>query len=121
MAELHEGIGDEARLRSCGDSSACVLAMRLKYWKARSSSRGTPSPVAYMRPSFHCASAWPCSAAYSSEDSALSFWPALSAVAPERNASPGVTAGLASGGVGRAVEREGRRERQRAGQNRQRE
>src|SRR5579859_936702 len=30
------------------------------------SSRATPSPAAYIRPSFHCAMAWPSSAAYSS-------------------------------------------------------
>src|SRR6185503_11434458 len=40
-----------------------------------------------MRPSFHCASGWPCSAAYSSEWIALAVSPALSHLAPERNAS----------------------------------
>src|SRR3569832_2694080 len=40
-----------------------------------------------MRPSFHCASGWPCSAAYSSEWIALAVSPALSHMAPERNAS----------------------------------
>src|SRR6202048_5119931 len=38
--------------------------MRLKYSKARRSSWGTPSPAAYIRPSFHCATGWPASAAY---------------------------------------------------------
>src|SRR5262245_40963159 len=60
-----------------------------------------------MRPSFHCASAWPCSAAYCSELTALSFSPARSAWVPERNASdaglgarPGATPGIAAGGRG---------------------
>src|SRR5436190_7241976 len=50
-----------------GESSACWLAMRLKYSKARRSSCATPSPSAYIRPSFHCATGWPPSAAYCSE------------------------------------------------------
>src|SRR6185369_10508590 len=50
-----------------GLSSACALAMRLKYSKARMSSWATPSPSAYIRPSFHCATGWPPSAAYCSE------------------------------------------------------
>src|SRR6266511_3864274 len=41
--------------------------MRLKYSKARRSSWMTPSPLAYIRPSFHCATGWPPSAAYCSE------------------------------------------------------
>src|SRR5437879_660565 len=45
--------------------------MRLKYSKARRSSWMTPSPSAYIRPSFHCATdcatGWPPSAAYCSE------------------------------------------------------
>src|SRR5204863_1862706 len=41
--------------------------MRLKYSKARRSSCATPSPSAYIRPSFHCATGWPPSAAYCSE------------------------------------------------------
>src|SRR4051812_47567067 len=41
--------------------------MRLKYSKARRSSWITPSPSAYIRPSFHCATGWPPSAAYCSE------------------------------------------------------
>src|SRR6187551_1558956 len=45
-----------------------------------------------MRPSFHCASAWPFSAAYSSECTAWAVLPALSQCAPERNASIGVGA-----------------------------
>src|SRR5262249_6502661 len=55
------------------------------------------SPSAYMRPSFHCASAWPCSAAYSSEWTALAVLPSFSQCAPERNASPaeGGTAAMA--------------------------
>src|SRR5262249_57474449 len=46
-----------------------------------------------MRPSFHCAMAWPFSAAYSSEFTALTVSPALSQFAPERNASIGVIGG----------------------------
>src|SRR6185312_1176556 len=61
--------------------------MRRKYWNALRSSCATPSPSAYMRPSFHCASGCPCSAAYSSEWIALAVSPALSHLAPERNAS----------------------------------
>src|SRR5215470_8039421 len=64
--------------------------MRRKYSKARRSLRSTPSPSAYMRPSFHWASAWPCSAAYCSDVMAFSFSPARSACVPERNASIGV-------------------------------
>src|SRR5947208_2105455 len=82
--------------------------MPLKYSKARRSDRSTPSPSAYMRPSFHCAAIRPCSAAYSSETSAFSFCPSRSARAPERNASNGVigAAGAANavgGGSGRSV------------------
>src|SRR5437762_4688699 len=50
-----------------GLSSACALAMRLKYSNARRSSWMTPSPSAYIRPSFHWATGWPPSAAYCSE------------------------------------------------------
>src|ERR1700728_4608182 len=46
--------------------------MRLKYSKARRSSWVTPSPSAYIRPSFHCAMGWPPSAAYCSEVSETS-------------------------------------------------
>src|SRR5215475_232541 len=46
-----------------------------------------------MRPSFHCAMAWPFSAAYSSEFTAFTVSPALSQFAPERNASTGVIGG----------------------------
>src|SRR5690349_2676498 len=46
-----------------------------------------------MRPSFHCASAWPFSAAYSSELTAFTVSPALSQCAPDRNASTGVIGG----------------------------
>src|SRR3972149_181457 len=67
--------------------------MRRKYSNALRLFCVTPSPSAYMRPSFHCASAWPFSAAYSSELTALAISPALSQCAPERNASVGVTAG----------------------------
>src|SRR5690348_4262768 len=67
--------------------------MRRKYSKALRSFCATPSPSAYMRPSFHCASAWPFSAAYSSELTALTVSPALSQCAPERNASTGVIGG----------------------------
>src|SRR6185295_3528168 len=49
-----------------GLSSACWLAILLKYSKARRSFCATPSPSAYIRPSFHCATGWPPSAAYSS-------------------------------------------------------
>src|SRR4249919_1771519 len=49
-----------------GLSSACWLAILLKYSKARRSFCTTPSPSAYIRPSFHCATGWPPSAAYSS-------------------------------------------------------
>jgi hypothetical protein len=59
-----------ATIVACGAdglSSACALAMRLKYSKARRSSCTTPSPSAYIRPSFHCATGWPPSAAYCSE------------------------------------------------------
>src|SRR5947207_8424463 len=42
-----------------------------------------------MRPSCHCASATPCSAAYSSELTAFVCSPARKACAPERNASTG--------------------------------
>src|SRR6185312_2572057 len=60
--------------------------MRRKYSKALRSLCATPSPSAYMRPSFHCASAWPFSAAYSSDCTALAVSPALSDCAPERKA-----------------------------------
>src|SRR5499427_606114 len=63
--------------------------MRRKYSNALRSFCATPSPSAYMRPSFHCASAWPFSAAYSSEFTALTVSPALSQFAPERKASIG--------------------------------
>src|SRR5262249_22943198 len=46
-----------------------------------------------MRPSFHCAIAWPLSAAYSSEFTAFTVSPALSQLVPERNASIGVIGG----------------------------
>src|SRR5882757_1564974 len=61
-------------IEACGAdglSSACALAIRLKYSKARRSSWATPSPSAYIRPSFHCATGWPPSAAYCSEDNEL--------------------------------------------------
>src|SRR5262245_30051227 len=67
--------------------------MRWKYSNALRSFCVTPSPSAYMRPSFHCAIAWPFSAAYSSELTALTVSPALSQCAPERNASIGVIGG----------------------------
>src|SRR6185437_15160887 len=67
--------------------------MRRKYSNALRSFCATPSPSAYMRPSFHCASAWPFSAAYSSELTAFTVSPALSQCAPERNASTGVIGG----------------------------
>src|SRR6185312_15865219 len=67
--------------------------MLRKYSNALRSFCVTPSPSAYMRPSFHCASAWPFSAAYSSEVTAFTVSPALSQCAPERNASTGVIGG----------------------------
>src|SRR3954451_13111169 len=83
--------------------------MPLKYSNARRSERSTPSPSAYMRPSFHCAAIRPCSAAYSSETSAFSFCPSRSARAPDRNASNGVmgiegAANAVGGGTGRSSE-----------------
>src|SRR4029450_9467341 len=63
--------------------------MRRKYSNALRSFWVTPSPSAYIRPSFHWAMAWPFSAAYSSEFTALTVSPALSPFAPERNASIG--------------------------------
>src|SRR5436305_11987340 len=74
--------------------------MPLKYSNARRSDRSTPSPSAYMRPSFHCAAMRPCSAAYSSETRALPLSPSLSARAPERNASNGV---IGAAGAANAV------------------
>src|SRR5437763_582450 len=49
--------------------------MRLKYSNARRSSWATPSPSAYIRPSFHCAIGWPPSAAYCSAFSELGVGP----------------------------------------------
>src|SRR4029079_4659898 len=85
-----------ATKRDCGVSglsSAWLSAMRRKYSNALRSFCATPSPSASMRPSFHCASAWPFSAAYSSELTAFTVSPALSQCAPERNASTGVIGG----------------------------
>src|SRR5450631_4133651 len=67
--------------------------MRRKYSKALRSFCATPSPSAYILPSFHCASAWPFSAAYSSACRPFSVSPERSDLAPERNASVGVMAG----------------------------
>src|SRR3978361_2412328 len=64
-----------ATIAACGAdglSSACALAMRLKYSNARRSFWVTPSPSAYIRPNFHCATGWPPSAAYCSEVSEVS-------------------------------------------------
>jgi hypothetical protein len=59
IAERHESIGDEPRLRRAG----CLLGMRIgdagKYSNARKSSFLTPSPAAYMRPNFHWATTSP--------------------------------------------------------------
>src|ERR1700716_383522 len=46
--------------------------MRLKYSNARRSFWVTPSPSAYIRPNFHCATGWPPSAAYCNEVSEVS-------------------------------------------------
>src|ERR1700690_1270887 len=70
--------------------------MPRKYWNALRSSCVTPSPSAYMRPSFHCASAWPFSAAYSSEWTALAFSPAFSKCAPDLKASIADNGGAAA-------------------------
>src|SRR5450631_905732 len=67
--------------------------MRRKYSKALRSFCATPSPSAYILPSFHCAKAWPFSAAYSSAWRPFSVSPDRSDFAPERNASIGVIAG----------------------------
>src|SRR4051812_33222958 len=48
-----------------------------------------------MRPSFHCAIAWPCSAAYCSDDKPFSFSPARNDCAPLTKASRGETCGTA--------------------------
>src|SRR5579885_1012280 len=74
--------------------------MRRKYSKALRSLCLTPSPSAYMRPSFHCASGWPFSAAYSSECTAFSVSPALSHCAPLRKASAAVGCALSGGALG---------------------
>src|ERR1035437_10111942 len=70
--------------------------MPRKYSNALRSSWVTPSPSAYMRPSFHCASAWPFSAAYSSEWTALAFSPAFSQCAPDLKASIADNGGAAA-------------------------
>src|SRR4029079_15089189 len=72
-----------------GFSSAWVSANFWKYSKARWSSRATPSPSAYMRPSCQSAKPWPCSAAYCSDVTARFFSPVRSASVPLRNASTG--------------------------------
>src|ERR1035437_9655601 len=85
--------------RDCGVSglsSAWLSAMPRKYSNALRSSWVTPSPSAYMRPSFHCASAWPFSAAYSSEWTALAFSPAFSQCAPDVKASIADNGGAAA-------------------------
>src|SRR5262249_16478921 len=60
-----------------------------KYSKASRSSRATPSPLAYIRPSCHSAKPWPCSAAYFKEISARDFSPLFSASFALRIASTG--------------------------------
>src|SRR5215831_766230 len=55
-----------------------------------------------MRPSFHWASAWPCSAAYCSDVTAFAFSPARSASVPERNASTGLRIGARPAPAGAA-------------------
>src|ERR1039458_8296411 len=70
--------------------------MPRKYSNALRSSWVTPSPSAYMRPSFHCANAWPFSAAYSSEWTALAFSPAFSQCAPDLKASIADNGGAAA-------------------------
>src|SRR3954465_13608699 len=81
--------------------------MRRKYSNALTSDGWTPSPSAYMRPSFHCAATTPCSAAYSSERTPFCFWPSRIARAPDLNASNGVkavvgAAKVVGGGSGRS-------------------
>src|SRR5437016_4024981 len=90
-----------------GLSSACWLAILLNYSKARRAFCTTPSPSAYIRPSFHCATGWPPSAAYSSaiteeEDAALeATGPVEAGTAVAGTAAVGTEAGgtgrLASG------------------------
>src|SRR5262249_48286172 len=65
----------------------------------------TPSPSAYIRPSFQMAPGTPCSAAYSSSMIACSVLPWRSNCVPERNASCGVggmteRGGSVSGAIG---------------------
>src|SRR3984893_17186754 len=81
--------------------------MRLKYSKARRSSWVTPSPSAYIRPSFHCAKGWPPSAAYCSEVSEVSvveggiaFFKA--AAAPGWAETTGIAASEAAGAPSKA-------------------
>src|SRR5262245_12856685 len=52
-----------------------------------------------MRPSCHCATPCPCSAAYCSEFNARAFSPARSASVPARKASTGVGGTMAGDGV----------------------
>ena len=68
-------------------SSVLASAMREKNSNAFRSSWGTPSPSAYIRPSFHRARAWPWPAAYSRARAAPSLSPALYSRTPARRAS----------------------------------
>ena len=111
MAERDEGIGDEARLRRIRIVVGVAVGDAAEIFERLEVVALTPSPSAYMRPSFHCASGWPFSAAYSSEFTAFAASPALSQLAPERNASIGVIGGAAANAsLGfAAVERQRRR------------
>src|SRR5258708_4576798 len=78
--------------------------MRLKYSNARKSSWVTPSPSAYIRPSFHCATGWPPSAAYCSEvrevSGAAAFFRA--AAGPGWAATTGIVASWLTGAPSKA-------------------
>src|SRR5437763_4060840 len=70
--------------------------MRVKYSNARTSSWATPSPLAYMRPSFHCAMGWPPSAAYCKALSDVSWVTTAGGTLRTLPAAPGkiVTTGM---------------------------
>src|ERR1700750_891509 len=81
--------------------------MRLKYSKARRSSWVTPSPSAYIRPSFHCATGWPPTAAYCNEvsdEGELAGGTALfrGAAAPAWPETAGIAASAAAGAPSKA-------------------
>src|SRR5580700_2382755 len=60
--------------------------MARKYSNARRSLRSTPSPSAYMRPSFQVAAGWPLAAAYSSALTAALVSPLRKSCVPDWNA-----------------------------------